>query len=178
LRKLFTAVLITALALAIFGFFLPKSIHVERTIFVRESPEKIYAYLVDLKNWRQWSLLEQMDPKMRIVYSDPSAGLKASYTWHSEHVKAGSGRIAITETAENEKIVLYMRNSHEKVHYTFHFEPVENGTEITWAMDSAMGMDIVGRYFAIHAEKFVGPDLEKGLIRLTNAFTLFSKDRR
>jgi hypothetical protein len=44
--------------------------------------------------------------------------------------------------------------------------PEGSGSRVTWTMSGDVGASPIGRWFALLAERFVGPDFEAGLANL------------
>jgi hypothetical protein len=74
IRKIFFWLLGIAALLFIVGFFLPKSIAVERTATISARPEAVHALLNDMKTYDKWMTWNQMDPNMKKVYSEQTSG--------------------------------------------------------------------------------------------------------
>lgn len=154
---------LVALLVAV-GFMLPRQVHVERSLVMQAPPAAAFEQVNTLKNWEKWSPWHQIDPKMKLTYEGPEAGAGAKYIWFSDHEKVGNGSLTIKTSEPNKKIVSEMDFMENGVATgTYYFEETPEGTKVTWAMDSDMGMNPVGRYFGLMMDKFLGPDFEKGL---------------
>ena len=47
------------------------------------------------------------------------------------------------------------------------FEPVsESSVKVTWAFSGDSGWNLMGRYFGLFMDSFIGPDFERGLANL------------
>lgn len=152
------------LLLIIIGIFLPSAAHVERTTLVKGNPEMVFKLINDLKEWEKWSPWHRKDPNMELIYGYKTEGLGAFYSWKSEQENVGHGTMTIKEskpTAYVKTEMNFMENGIASG--TFSLKPLENSTEVKWAMDSDAGWNLVARYFGLMMDKFVGPDFEKGL---------------
>jgi hypothetical protein len=45
-------------------------------------------------------------------------------------------------------------------------EPEGDGSRVTWAFDTDLGMNPMARYMGLAFERFIGPDYERGLAKL------------
>lgn len=165
--KILKGILIALALLLGIGFFLPGSTHVERSIDINTSANKVYDQVNELKNWNNWSPWSKLDPNTAWTYSEPSsAGVGAHYSWKSD--KIGNGKMTILDTKPN-----------ESVKYKLEFEGMgESGvsflltakdstqTKAVWTMDTDNGMNPINRWMGLFTEKMLGPDYEKGLANL------------
>lgn len=146
------------------AYLLPRHIHVERSAVITASPEVVFEQVNVLKNWEKWSPWHRIDPKMEIIYSGPEAGAGAAYAWSSTDPSAGQGKLTITESIPYSLIITeidFMERGTAASQYTF--KPAEDGTLLTWSMDTDMGNNPVARYFGLFMNKLLGKDFEKGL---------------
>ncbi len=152
------------------GFLLPAAWHAERSVSIRAPAPAVFAYLNNLKNWREWSVAHQQHPDMAFEYSGPVAGLGATVRWRDE---SGRGVMKIMYSEANEHIG-----------YRVLFDGGESGVEgellllpeakaaqnnagaatrVVWRVAGAAGGNPVQRYFALMLGQKVGADLETSL---------------
>jgi len=168
MKYLKTAVIIilgmtTLLILA--SFLLPRQVHVERTIMVDAPANIIYNQVNTLKNWENWSPWHKLDPEMTLVYSGPASGVGSKYIWESK--KVGSGALTITESHHHSFIATEMDFMEQGTATSnFRFEPLNGGTQVTWSMDTDMGLNPISKYMGLFMDRMVGADFEKGLANL------------
>ncbi len=163
IKKILLGLLGIIVLLVIVSFFLPREVHVERSIVINAPQEIAFEQVNTLKNWENWSPWNELDPNMSIVYSGPESGTGAMYTWEGND-KVGKGNLKITNSEPFNRVETdldFMEQGVAKGYYTF--EPVEGNTKVTWGFDSDMGMNPIGRYMGLMMETFLGPDFEKGL---------------
>lgn len=128
----------------------------------------IHPLLDDLRLWQDWSPWEGLDPDLRRTYSDPSAGVGASYAWEGGR-KAGAGSMTITRSTPAEVALdLVFRKpfpARSTVVLTLLPEGVEQ-TRVTWRLygESTGVAGLLAR--VVPTEKLIGKDLERGLERL------------
>jgi effector-binding domain-containing protein len=167
---LITLVILVAIIAAV-GFLSPSHVHVERSLTMKAPAEIIHGQINDLKNWTKWSPWYRMDTAMKIEYNSIASGAGAGYKWASNNKNVGNGEMTIT--ASNKDSISTAMNFMEHGVATGNFiflrsdNPKDSGsTKVTWAMESDMGMNPIGRIFGLFMDKMVGPDFEKGLNNL------------
>lgn len=154
------------------AFLLPGKMHVERSLVIKAGAEPVYNQVNTLKNWEKWSPWHQIDPNMQLSYAGPVSGPGASYSWTSEHDQVGNGKLTIAETQANQFIKTAMEFDGMGTTYaTYTFEPVAEGTKVTWGMDSDCAdmpwqFYVPSKYMGLFMDGMIGKDFEKGLNNL------------
>lgn len=144
-----------------------KPIVISRQITINAPMERVHALVADLREWRQWSPWEDLDPAMERTYSTPASGVGASYGW-SGNKKAGKGQMTITTDRPN-LVALQLRYekpfpADNKVE--FQLTPVGAATQVVWQVTAPT--NFIMRMFNVvkMLDKMMGSDFEKGLARL------------
>lgn len=167
LKKIGIVLLVIILLIIGISFFLPRQVHVERSLDMKVPPATVFALVNDLKAWEQWSPWHKIDPEMTLTYSDPTSGAGAWYEWKSKHEKVGNGKLSIVEATEGERIKTRLDFEGMDPGYAdFIFAAAPDGVKVTWTMDSDMGLNPIAKFFGLMMDKFIGPDYEKGLANL------------
>ena len=146
----------------------PDTYRVERSAVVGAPPEVVFAYVNDFRRWEQWSPFEKMDPLMRKTYEGPSSGVDARYHWKGNG-RAGEGRMRIAESDPPRRIAIdlqFIEPFASTSRTTFTFEPVANGTRVTWGM--AGENTTMGKAISLFAsmDDMIGREFEEGLAKL------------
>lgn len=156
-------VAIVALLVAV-SFFLPSKVHVERSATIKAPVDSLFYMVNELKNWGRWSAWAQIDPNgTKWVYSEPSSGQGAWYTWDSNNPDVGKGKLTIAECIPNK----YLKNELDfdemgtSVSEIFFDEAPKGTTTIKMTLDCDMGNNPVGKYMGLMMDKWVGDDYEK-----------------
>jgi effector-binding domain-containing protein len=155
--------------IVIVSFFLPGTSHVERSIIIQSEASVPFSLVNNLTEWRQWSPWHKLDTGMTIVYSEPSDGEGASYTWKSANDQVGAGKLTIVKSVPDELIETLMEfEGMGTSKGSFKFEQTAEAVKVTWTMDSdgkdiPWAMKIPSKYFCLFADGMVGPYFEKGL---------------
>ncbi|WP_157306608.1 SRPBCC family protein [Chitinophaga tropicalis] len=153
--------------LFIVSMFLPATVKVRRTRVIPASPSRLFEQVNVLRNWERWSPWHQVDPTMQLKYNETSSGAGARYTWQSKHRQVGKGSMTITESRPDEFIATDMQFMEQgAAKASFRFEPVNNGTLVTWEVAMNMGQRPVRKLMGLMMDKWVGKDFERGLENL------------
>ncbi|HEY8402457.1 MAG TPA: SRPBCC family protein [Cytophagaceae bacterium] len=164
IRLILYSIIALLLLFVIGSLFLPSQVHIERTLTIKASDGEVFNQVNNLKNWEKWSPWHQLDPNIKITYSEPASGEGAYYSWTSEDQRVGEGKLTIKQSIPAQLIVTEMDfMKHGKSEGKFTFEKTNEGTKITWSMDTNMGMHPVKKYFGLFMKNMVGDDFEKGL---------------
>lgn len=164
IKKILKFLGVILLILLVISLFLPSKVHVERIALVHGSPEVTFQLINKLPEWEKWSPWHRIDPNMKLEYGQQVEGKGATYSWKSDHKNVGNGAITIAESRPSEYIKTEMNFMENGVATAEYFlTPKEGGTEVRWTMDSDMGWNLIGRYFGLMIDKWVGEDYEKGL---------------
>lgn len=149
------------------GYFLSPKFKVTRSTVVNAPAERVYGFVASPRAWKQWSVWNQRDPKMRIEYTGPEQGTGAKWAWKSE--SQGDGEMTLTQ-AEPSKLIafdLYFPDFGTTSKGVLTFEAQgPNTTQVTWTMNGDMGSNPLYRWFALSADSMVGSDFEAGLAGL------------
>jgi effector-binding domain-containing protein len=176
LRRILLSILVLIAILIGIGFFLPRHVHVIRSLVIKAPSEFIYEQVNSFKNWKNWSPWHQLDTNMKMEYAGPAEGIGASFTYQSDNKKVGNGRLTITNCVAYDSIVLemdFMENG--KANGKFVFTKSDSGTLVEWIMESDLGNKPISRWFGLFMDNMVGNDFEKGLASL-NQFCIANQE--
>lgn len=170
LKKVGIGIVVVIALIVIISFLLPATVKVERSIVVNAPIEVVYNQVNDFHNWENWSPWMEKDPDMDIVYSGAEKGVGSKYCWEGDPDAVGKGCLSIVDNKEYESISTLLEfEGTPPGNGSWNFEKVSDGVKITWAMESDMTEPIiVGRYFGLLMDGFIGPDFEKGLSNIKN----------
>src|SRR5688500_6155200 len=146
----------------------PDTYRVERSAVVAAPPEVVFQYVNDFRQWEQWSPFEKMDSLMRKTFEGPSSGVDARYHWKGNR-RAGEGRMRIAESEPARRIAIdlqFIEPFESTSRTTFTFEPVANGTRVTWGM--AGEHTTMGKAISLFAsmDDMIGKEFDEGLAKL------------
>ncbi|MCB0476779.1 MAG: SRPBCC family protein [Crocinitomicaceae bacterium] len=153
--------------IGLIGFLFPRKVHVERTLILDTSIEKVWTQVSELENFGLWNPWAKKDPNIEIEITGTGKGSK--YKWKGNR-SVGEGSLEITNLEQNRKVdmeLLFGRNPNPATtSIILQSEGIK--TKITWTMDTDMGNNPAGRYMGLFMDKFVGKDYEIGLENLRN----------
>jgi len=164
LKRLLVFLVVLIVLLIIVAFFLPKNVHVERTVASKASPEAVYGYLNNLKTYDEWMPWNKIDPNMKKTWGDKSEGTGAWYSWTSDNSSVGKGKLTITESqpANSVKTSLDFEGQGTSMG-GWNITPDGAGSKVTWYMDMNMGNNPMARWAGLFMDKMIGPQFESGL---------------
>jgi effector-binding domain-containing protein/uncharacterized protein YndB with AHSA1/START domain len=170
LKKLAIGVLTLAIVLVGVGFLLPRSAEVERSIVIQAPPATVFAVLNGFRNFNRWSPWADLDPEARYAYTGPVQGVGAKMSWAgSDAVGSGSQEILESEPYQRIRIRLTFSGWDDADnHASYLLSSVGESTHLTWRFEGDFGTNLLGRYFGLMMDRFIGADYAKGLARLKN----------
>lgn len=167
-KTLAIVVVVGIAGLLIYAATKPDSFGVQRSTTIKAPPEKIYALVNDLQQWKNWSPYENKDPAMKRTFTGPPAGPGAIYAWEGNK-EVGQGRMEISGTTAPKLVTIQLDfikpfEAHNRV--DFKFEPQGDATQVTWAMNGPAPYltKLMGTF--IDMDKMIGKDFEAGLANL------------
>jgi hypothetical protein len=167
-KKLLALLAIAFAAVLIYGAFQPGEFHVQRTVTIQASADKIFPLINDFHNWPSWSPYEKLDPTMKHAISGAASGQGAVYEW-SGNAKAGRGRMLIAQSVAPSKVAIKLDFSepmegHDLAEFTL--QPIGNSTEVTWGMSGPLNYVSKVMTIFVSMDKLVGKDFAAGLNQL------------
>ncbi len=148
------------------GAFLPSGAHVERSVLIDRPPNVVFPLINSYERFNEWSPWYGLDPNAQYTYSGAASGVGAKMAWVGNDA-VGSGNQTITASEPFTRVASdldFGEMGIAKVEYRL--VPEGQGTRVTWAFSSDAGWNLVGRWFNLLMDKFIGPDYEKGLAKL------------
>lgn len=168
IKKIAIGIVALIAAVLLFAAMRPASFRIERSLDIKAPPERIFALVNALYQWRQWSPWENIDPDMQRIFGGEFEGKGEIYEWHGND-KVGQGRMEIVDSVAPSRIVLkldFLKPFEAHNMAQFDFVPVAGGTRVTWAMygPSPYLARLAGLFKNIDGR--VGKDLAAGLANL------------
>jgi len=158
-------VLVTGVVLV--AYLLPRNVIVERQITIAGAPSDIFPLVNSLQRVAEWSPWTVRDPNMTVTYEGPLEGVGNVMIWTSTAEGVSDGRQEIVESIANARVVTLLDfNDMGTTRTRFDLREVAGGTEVTWRLDTDMGMNPIGRWMGFMMDRLVGPDYEAGLANL------------
>ncbi|NJN24474.1 MAG: SRPBCC family protein [Acaryochloridaceae cyanobacterium RL_2_7] len=154
-----------------FGFLLPGQAHVERDILIAANPEQIFPYIGDFHAWNNWSPWAKMDSNAE--FSLTGEGLGQRMEWKSDNPDVGDGAQEVIAFEAPKMMKTHLEfEGQGMADATFDLQPQNDGTLVTWSLDSNLSektpflLKPISNYFAVMMDSMVGPQYEIGLSSL------------
>ena len=174
---MFTKVLYTVvIAIVIFittGIFLPRTVHVERSIEIDRPDSTLFTLLNSFATFSTWSPWSERDPSIIYQYSGPASGTGARINWSGDPRLSGSGWQEIIESKPSSLVRMQLDFDQQgRANSYFQIDPSASGALVTWGFDTNLveGQGFFGsllaRYFGLFFDRWIGTDYEQGLVRL------------
>lgn len=165
LKGIFIVLLILVALLLVVAAFSPSKLHVEQSAIIEKPAYIVFNQVNTLQNWDNWSPFTKNDPEMKVVYEGNETGVGAVQKWES--TKNGSGSFTIIESVLNKEIKTEL-DFMEKgtAESCWLFESTEEGTKVTWTMDSDKAGYPVGRIMNAMMKGPMNKAFHEGLMNL------------
>ncbi|MCZ8343672.1 MAG: SRPBCC family protein [Leptospira sp.] len=150
----------------IFSAFLPATYHVERSITVNVTPDKVYPYIQNFAEWEKWSIWATLDPNQKLTVSGEPGKPGHKQEWDGPINGKGSMTIDSSENNVYVKMSLVFDEPQAMVAVSkFELKPKENQTIVIWHNEGNLDYPI-GRIFGLFLDSMIGKDFEAGLSKL------------
>jgi effector-binding domain-containing protein len=170
LKKMSFALLFLLTAFVLGGFFLPHQFHVERSVSVDRPASVVFALLNSYQTFNEWSPWAARDPDASYALSGPESGAGARLSWKGDPRTVGEGWQEITVGDPSRRIDIQMDFGEQgRAQSYFDLTEQPGNTFITWGFDTDISEGngvlgtLVGKYFGLFLDKWVGADYEQGL---------------
>ncbi len=151
---------------AVVALFLPSKARVERSIVIERTPELIFPLINSYRRFNEWSPWYGIDPNTQYTFNTIDSGVGASMSWVGNS-QVGSGTQTITASEAPSRIASDLKfGDMATAKVEIRLLPEATGTRVNWSYESDAGWNLVGRYFNLLTDRFVGADYEKGLVKL------------
>jgi hypothetical protein len=165
--KIILVIAVLAAAILIFAATKPDTFHIQRSVVIQASPDKVFPLIDDLHNWTHWQP-QYSDPAVKLSYSGPDRGLGAESEW-SGTGQTGAGRITVTESKPSQSVTVTVnwtrpfavRNINQ-----FTLAPDGSGTRVTWSMDGPNVYMMKVMSVFTNMDTLMGKHFEEGLRNL------------
>jgi len=165
LKKIAIGLLILVGLLVVIGFFMPRKSEVTRSVVINASPETVFPFVNNLKNWELWSPWQAMDPTVKLTYGTVYEGVGGTYSWDGP--ETGKGTVTITSSEFPKQMlndVTFDGMGTSKAAYNL--EQVEGGTKLSWSFESDNGMNPFMRLMSVVMEGMLGDQFDQGLNKI------------
>lgn len=165
LKKVLIGVVAVIVALVVIGFLLPQQIHVERSVVINASADKIFPMLCDFEKTQKWSPWAEMDPNAKNTYTGTACAVDHANAWEGEEIGQGKQTIVAIESGKSVKSSLDF-GEQGLAEAEFVLTPEGEGTKVTWKFDTDMGGNPIAGWMGLMMDGMIGGSYEKGLANL------------
>lgn len=167
LKKSLIAIAVLVAVLAVVGFVLPKTYHVERTVTIQAPAERIYPYISAFRRWPEWiAWTTNKYPDMTVKFGETDTGVGAGYSWTGKSSGNGAIRFTALEPGKSIGYHLDFENGQYLSEGTITLIAADGATKATWTNGGNLGNNPFSRWFGLLMDSMMGPDFEAGLQNL------------
>ncbi len=170
LKKIVLVILVLIAIPLVTTLFTKKSYHVERTVDIEQSKQRVFDYIKYLKNQDHYSKWATMDPEMKKTYTGTDGTVGFIAAWDSDDENVGKGEQEIIKISEGERVDFELR----------FFEPFQSTepaymtttalndslTKVAWGFSGHMDYPMNLMLLMMDFEQMIGDDLAHGLNQL------------
>ncbi len=166
--KWIAGIVLALVALFVAGaYLLPSSVTTERTVLIEAPPDRVYARLIDLKKFTDWSPWAKLDPDAQYTFEGTPEGPGQVMKWSSTHEQVGSGSQEIMEATPNENIKVALDFGDMGTARSWYtLKPEGAGTQVTWGFATDLGNNPLMRWMGIKFDDWIEADFDRGLASL------------
>ncbi len=158
---------VVAVAGVVGAYATPRAPEVVRSIDIAAPADAVFALVADLRRLPDWSPRLAADPAAVVLYTGPTDGVGQKMTWTSRLAAVGSGTETVTAIAPDRSVEMaIVAEGQRPTTARFALEADGQKTRVTWGLRTDLGLNPVARYGGLSIDGVVGPDLERGLVRL------------
>ena len=136
--------------------------HVERSIEINASAERVRPALSDFAEWPKWSPWLCMEPNATLNVAGSPGTTDHGYDWDGELVGAGRMQMTSIDASRQEMDLHFVRPFKSEARVILEIEPLgSDATRVTWHMHGKMPIFL---FFMLGMMKaMIGMDYERGL---------------
>ena len=140
--------------------------NVARSVTINAAPEKIYPFIANTRERKNWTVWNRRDPIMKINFAGPESGVGAK--WSCESKTEGSGEMEFTQAEPNKSLGyrLTFKDFNSTSNGTLKLEPEGATTKVTWSFAGEAGNNPMMRYMGLMMDGMIGKDFDAGLANM------------
>ncbi len=165
--KIVLWLLIIVAVLVIIAYLLPRQYKVERSITIGADKTLVYDLTCNLKKWDLWTpWTNDMDTTALFELSGNDCEVGTIWKWNGEIL--GNGELIVTEAVPGSFFAYDLTFDEGKYvsKGSFTYDEVNDSVLVIWADQGDLGFNPLNRYTGLFMDKMMGPDFEKGLLKL------------
>ena len=136
-KKFFYSIVIIISIFVLFGFFLPKTVHIERSIDIDRPAVLVFTLVNGFATFNRWSPWAARDDSAVYQYSGPDLGVGAGMSWQGDPRLSGSGSQEIIASKPYSLVRSRLKFDRQGVATAYYqIEPRSGGIALTWGFDT------------------------------------------
>lgn len=163
LKRILLILLALVALLVIVSFFLPSAYSITRTAVIKAPPDSVFNQFNDFNNWRQWNTFDDMYKEIQYTTSEPASGVGAKQSWVANKNEKGEMTITKSEPPSTMEFTIAFEGFDDPMIGIVTFEPVAEGTRVTWTDKGEMGNNPMYKYMGLFMDKMMGDNMDQSL---------------
>ncbi len=136
--------------------------HVQRSIDIDASPEKVFEAISDFGTWTTWSPWLCAEPQAKVEITEDSSSQGSVYSWAGELVGQGEIEHKVLQASGHiEDEIRFLKPFQSVAKVSFDIAPAGQATRVTWHMRGVLPWFMF--WMKGQMETFIGMDYERGL---------------
>ncbi len=137
----------------------------KRSLKIEASADLVFATIIDLKSWPEWSPWLMHEPGTRLSYSENYQAEGGYYSWDGERVGAGKvSHVSINPVTSIKQQIEFLRPFKSINTINWGFETSDRHCIVSWEMSGSL--PFLFRFMTRKTEAMIGRDYELGLALL------------
>lgn len=135
--------------------------HVDKSIFIQESPKAVFDAVSNFHSWSIWSPWLVLDPEAKVNVREDGK----FYEWEGKRI--GSGEMSVVKEEGVERVdyqLTFLKPWKSKSSVSFVIKEEGDGVQLHWTMDG--GLPFFLFWMKKMMEAFIGMDFDRGLVML------------
>lgn len=133
-----------------------------RKIVIEKSPQEVFRFLIDFKNWASWSPWIHMEEDCRLSIEGTPGTVGHAQSWEGQLI--GSGKMTLVKQQSPSLIEInleFFKPWKSKSLAIFRLTPETRGTKVVWEMQGQLPFFMF--FFKKMMAAFIGGDYDRGL---------------
>ena len=145
---------------------LPRPVSVERTASLDAAPAAIMELVASNTGYQAFNPYKDTDPNLQIDMFGPATGVGSGFHFEG---KDGKGSQTVASVTGDQVVYNIDLGALGQPQQSIHVSPSEDGSTVTWRIDSDQGFNPIFRVFGLFMDGMMGPIFERGLENLDKA---------
>ena len=150
------------------GIFVSKTYHVERSIVINASKEKVWSNTSTLHGLNSWSPWLEIDPNVKVTYEGEDGTVGAKYKWEGNG-DVGQGEQTISKIEEPNSFgthIHFLKPMNDEADAHIDLADEAGSTKVTWTLDGEYSYPKNVMQLFFDMDKMIGDQYNKGLNKL------------